>query len=91
MGFSWQEYWSGLPFPPPSKLDNKALQQVIVSLWHMLHVISTYTISLAIAGLLVLPIFSSYCLFLESIDFISFMLFSPNAWHSINGFHFIFL
>ena len=59
MGFSWQEYWSGLPFPPPSKLDNKALQQVIVSLWHMLHVISTYTISLAIAGHLVLPIFSS--------------------------------
>ena len=22
MGFSWQEYWSGLPFPPPGDLPN---------------------------------------------------------------------
>ena len=22
MGFSWQEYWSGLPFPPPGDLPD---------------------------------------------------------------------
>ena len=22
MGFSWQEYWSGLPYPPPGDLHN---------------------------------------------------------------------
>ena len=22
MGFSWQEYWSGLPFPPPGALSD---------------------------------------------------------------------
>ena len=22
MGFSWQEYWSGLPFPPPGNLPH---------------------------------------------------------------------
>ena len=26
MGFSWQEYWSGLPFPSPGDLPNPVLE-----------------------------------------------------------------
>ena len=26
MGFSWQEYWSGLPFPPPGDLHNPGIE-----------------------------------------------------------------
>ena len=26
MGFSWQEYWSGLPFPPPGNLPNPGME-----------------------------------------------------------------
>ena len=26
MGFSWQEYWSGLPFPPPRDLPNPGIE-----------------------------------------------------------------
>ena len=26
MGFSWQEYWSGLPFPPPGDLPNQEME-----------------------------------------------------------------
>ena len=26
MGFSWQEYWSGLPFPPPGDLPNPEIE-----------------------------------------------------------------
>ena len=26
MGFSWQEYWSGLPFPPPGALFNPGME-----------------------------------------------------------------
>ena len=26
MGFSWQEYWSGLPFPPPGDLPDPGIQ-----------------------------------------------------------------
>ena len=26
MGFSWQEYWSGLPFPSPGDLPNPGLE-----------------------------------------------------------------
>jgi len=26
MGFSWQEYWSGLPFPPPKYLPNSGTE-----------------------------------------------------------------
>ena len=26
MGFSWQEYWSGLPFPPPGDLYNLGIE-----------------------------------------------------------------
>ena len=26
MGFSWQEYWSGLPFPPPGDPPNPGIK-----------------------------------------------------------------
>ena len=26
MGFSWQEYWSGLPFPPPGDLPDPRIK-----------------------------------------------------------------
>ena len=26
MGFSWQEHWSGLPFPPPGDLPNPGIE-----------------------------------------------------------------
>ena len=26
MGFSWKEYWSGLPCPPPENLPNPGIQ-----------------------------------------------------------------
>ena len=26
MGFSWQEYWSGLPFPPPEDLPDSGIE-----------------------------------------------------------------
>ena len=28
MGFSWQEYWSGLPLPPPSDLPDPGIEPV---------------------------------------------------------------
>ena len=28
MGFSWQEYWSGLPCPPPGDLPNPGIKSV---------------------------------------------------------------
>ena len=28
MGFSWQEYWSGLPFPPPGDLPKAGIEAV---------------------------------------------------------------
>ena len=32
MGFSRQEYWSGLPFPPPGDLPNPGIEPVSPSL-----------------------------------------------------------
>ena len=29
MGFSRQEYWSGLPFPPPGDLPNRGIETVL--------------------------------------------------------------
>ena len=26
MGFSWQEYWSGLPFPPPGAIPDPEME-----------------------------------------------------------------
>ena len=26
MGFLWQDYWSGLPFPPPGDLPNQGIK-----------------------------------------------------------------
>ena len=26
MGFPWQEYWSGLPFPPPGDLSDPGIE-----------------------------------------------------------------
>jgi len=26
MGFSWQEYWSGLPFPSPGNLSDRGIE-----------------------------------------------------------------
>ena len=31
MGFSRQEYWSGLPFPPPGDLPDPGIKQTLVS------------------------------------------------------------
>ena len=28
MGFSWQEYWSGLPFPSPGDLPDQGIEPV---------------------------------------------------------------
>ena len=32
MGFSWQEYWSGLPFPPPVYLPNPGIEPMSLAL-----------------------------------------------------------
>ena len=32
MGFSRQEYWSGLPFPPPGDLPNPGIEPHLLSL-----------------------------------------------------------
>ena len=32
MGFSWQEYWSGLPCPPPGDLPNPGIEPALLSL-----------------------------------------------------------
>ena len=32
--FSWQEYWSGLPFPPPGYLPTQGLNACLLSLLH---------------------------------------------------------
>ena len=34
MGFSWQEYWSGLPFPSPCDLSNPWIELHLLSLLH---------------------------------------------------------
>ena len=34
MGFSRQEYWSGLPCPPPGDLPNPGVKPVSLSLQH---------------------------------------------------------
>ena len=33
MGFSRQEYWSGLPFPPPEDLPDPGIEPVSPALW----------------------------------------------------------
>ena len=37
MGFSRQEYWSGLPFPPPGDLPNPGIKPCLLSLLRFLH------------------------------------------------------
>ena len=32
MGFSWEEYWSGLPFPSPGELPNPGIEPVSLAL-----------------------------------------------------------
>ena len=32
MGFSWQEYWSGLPFPPPGDLPDPEIESTFSEL-----------------------------------------------------------
>ena len=32
MGFSWQEYWSGVPFPPPRDLPDPGIEPASLSL-----------------------------------------------------------
>ena len=34
MGFSRQEYWSGLPFPPPGDLSNPGIEPMSLGLLH---------------------------------------------------------
>ena len=34
MGFSWQEYWSRLPLPPPGDLPNQASKPSLLGLLH---------------------------------------------------------
>jgi len=34
MGFSWQEYWSGLPFPSPGDLPNPGIKPTSLCLLH---------------------------------------------------------
>ena len=34
MGFSRQEYWSGLPFPPPGDLPNPGIKPMSLRLLH---------------------------------------------------------
>ena len=34
MGFSWREYWSGLPFPPPGNLPRSGVKAVSPALAH---------------------------------------------------------
>ena len=29
-GFSWQEYWSGLPFPPPGALLDPGIEPILL-------------------------------------------------------------
>ena len=28
IGFSWQEYWNGLPYPPPGDLSNPGIEPI---------------------------------------------------------------
>lgn len=37
MGFSWQEYWSGLPFPPPVDHVLSELSTMTYLFWVVLH------------------------------------------------------
>ena len=39
MGFSRQEYWSGLPFPPPGDLPNPGIKPMSLHLLHCRHVL----------------------------------------------------
>ena len=34
MEFSWQEYWSGLPFPPPGDLPNPGIEPMSLASLH---------------------------------------------------------
>ena len=43
MGFSRQEYWSGLPCPPPGDLPNSGIKPVSFSLLHWQAVIYLFT------------------------------------------------
>ena len=60
MGFSWQEYWSGLPFPSPGDLPNPGLEpgsqaianQAISLLCFFLHSVKVF--SLALVGEMIL-------------------------------------
>ena len=38
MGFLWQEYWSGLPFPPPMDYILSGISAIINLPWVALHV-----------------------------------------------------
>ena len=38
MGFSRQEYWSGLPFPPPEIIDGLPIKYCIYSSYHGVHI-----------------------------------------------------
>ena len=42
MGFSRQEYWSGLPCPPPGDLPNPASNQHLLSLLHFFTISATW-------------------------------------------------
>ena len=35
MGISWQEYWSGLPFPIPGDLPNPRIEPILLHLLHL--------------------------------------------------------
>ena len=40
MGFSRQEYWSGLPFPSPRDLPNPRIEPTSYLLWQILYLLS---------------------------------------------------
>ena len=42
MEFSWQEYWSGLPFPSPGDLSTHGLNPSLLHCWQILYHLSLH-------------------------------------------------
>ena len=57
MGFSWQGYWSGLPFPSPGDLPNPGIEPGLPHCWQMLYPLSHQENPLP--GMIIQPLISS--------------------------------
>ena len=62
IGFSRQEYWSGLPLPPPGDLPDPGIKPV--SLAHISHALQSDSLHTEPSGKLILNIYLTYITFL---------------------------